>query len=185
MPTYHRLAAVICLASSVLGARCDAQSEENPAPAPPSAASTPNSLPAVRRTLREFDRFLDHHPLLEDQLRLDPSLVTNRGFLEKNLELRDFLRANPGAVDGLKIYPRYFLNRALLREASGPLPFQEFAPLRDLFQQQPKLEHALVRRPALIRDPAFLQSNSVLHDVLRQHPALARVFLPAASTNPK
>ena len=69
-----------------------------------------------------------------------------------------------------------------VREASGPLPFQEFSPLRELFQQQPKLEHALVGRPALIRDPVFLKSNPTLHDVLRAHPALARVFLPLAST---
>jgi hypothetical protein len=143
-------------------------------PAPP-----PNSLSAVQRALREFDRFLDHHPLLENQLRVNPQLTTNREFLASNTELSDFLRANPNVVPGLKTYPRYFLNRALLRQASAPLQFSEFAPFRDLFQRQPKLEQELTANPELIRDPAFLESHPALRDVLVQHEPLGRVFLPS------
>jgi hypothetical protein len=136
----------------------------------------------LRRSLREFDRFLDHHPLLENQLRLNPQLVTADSFLKENLELRDFLHANPNAIEGLKIYPRYFLHRALIRLASGPLSFRDLAPIDELFLQSPKLEEVLTRKPELIRDPAFLESNAVLRDCLIQHAVLARVFLGQSET---
>jgi len=148
------------------------------APAPATgAAPTSGSRPDVRRALREFDRFLDHHPLLEDDLRLDPQLTADRAFLEKNPELRDFLHANPNVAAGLKTYPRYFLNRALLRQASAPLSFAELAPFKALFQAQPELEQALKESPESIRDPLFLAAHPALHEVLLGHPALAQVFL--------
>ena len=174
-----KLSVAVFMAAQMLGwVTCAQALGVSGAPAPSPAPPLPNSLPAVRRALREFDRFLDHHPLLEDQLRLDPSLTANKAFLKKNPELRDFLRANPNVVEGLKVYPRYFLNRALLRQASAPLPFAEFAPLRDLFLQQPKLEQELTANPESIRDPVFLESHAALRDCLVQHAALARVFLP-------
>jgi hypothetical protein len=92
--------------------------------------------------------------------------------------LSDFLRANPNVAEGLKTYPRYFLNRALMRQASAPVSFRELAPFKDLFPEQPKLEQELAENPELIRDPAFLESHAALRDFLVQHPVLARVFLP-------
>jgi hypothetical protein len=166
------------MAAQVLGWITYARAGE-PAPSAASPSSPPpNSLPAAQRALREFDRFLDHHPLMEDRLRLDAQLTANPDFLKKNPELRDFLRANPNVTEGLKAYPRYFLNRALLRQASAPLPFSEFAPIRDLFQQQPNLEQELKANPESIRDPAFLESHPALRDVLVQHEPLGRAFLP-------
>jgi len=146
---------------------------------PPPPSSTPaSSLSDVRRSLRDFDRFLDHHPLLEDRLRLLPQLTIDMTFLETHPELRDFLRVNPNVTEGLKAYPRYYLNRALLRQASAPVSFHDLGALKDLFQLQPKLEQELNENPELIRDPGFLETHAVLRDFLIQHPALARVFLP-------
>jgi hypothetical protein len=148
--------------------------------APPAAAPLLDSRPAVRRALREFDRFLDHHPLLEDRLRLDSQQITSKAFLEKYPELSDFLRANPNVVEGLKVYSRYFLNRALMRQASAPVTFHELAPLKDLFQEQPKLEQELKENPESIRDPVYLESHPALRAFLVQYPALGGVFLPAS-----
>jgi hypothetical protein len=133
----------------------------------------------VRRALREFDRFLDHHPLLEDRLRLDPKLTTDNSFMKENPELGIFLKANPNIAEGLTIYPRYYINRALLRQANAPVPFRELAPFKELFQQHPDLEKELTKNPELIRDPAFLDSHAALRDFLVQHPTLAQVFLPS------
>ena len=176
--TTAKLTMAVFMAAQVLGWITYAQAGEPAPSATPPSAPPANSLTAVRRALREFDRFLDHHPLMEDRLRLNPQLTVNSDFLGKNPELRDFLRANPNVSEGLKAYPRYFLNRALLRQASAPLAFAEFAPLRDLFQQQPKLERELEQNPESIRNPLFLESHPALRDVLEQHESLARVFLP-------
>jgi hypothetical protein len=174
-----KLTVALLTAAQMLGWISYAQASESPgSTAPPPPPPPPDSRSAMREALREFDRFLDHHPVLEDQLRLDPQLIASRAFAEKNPGLRDFLRANPNASEGVKLYPRYFLYRALLRQASAPVPFKELAPFRELFQQQPKLEQELTENPELIRDPAFLESHPALRDCLIQHPALARVFLP-------
>ncbi|MCX6955314.1 MAG: hypothetical protein NTV51_24430 [Verrucomicrobia bacterium] len=177
--SFSRLAAVMLMAAQVLGWVVDAQAAE---PAATEAAAAPEPRAAVRRALREFDRFLDHHPLQENQLRLNPALTASPSYLARNPELRDFLRANATVGEGLKVYPRYFLNRALLRQASAPLSFAELAPLRDVFLQQPAIEQELVKAPDLIRSPDFLTAHPVLRECFVQHPALARVFLPVTVT---
>ena len=144
------------------------------------AETPPGSRSGVRRALREFDRFLDHHPLLEGQLRLGPGLTASPAFLDENPELRDFLRANPRILEGLKIYPRYFLNRALLRQACVPVSFVELAAFKELFRQYPALELELGRDPESIRNPGFLNARPPLRDFLVQHPVLGRAFLPSS-----
>ena len=146
---------------------------------------TPESIVECRRALREFDRFLDHNPLLEDELRLDPQLTTSAAFLGKTPLLSNFLSTNPRVADGLKIYPRYFLNRALLRQASIPLSFSSLAPFKDLFLQHPELQAELTKTPESIRDPAFLDSHPTLRGVILLHPALAEAFLPASALSAK
>jgi hypothetical protein len=146
----------------------------------PGAGIPPQPPEAARQALREFDRFLDHHPMLEDELRLDPRRVSDPGYLQKNPRLEEFMRANPEVTVGLGSYPRYFLNRALLRQASAPVTFTELAPLKEIFLREPALELELNKNPAAIRDPGFLQSHPDLSDVLSRNPALARVFLPPA-----
>lgn len=170
---------IVLLAAQMLGGAVYTRADEPAGSTAPSTTPPPaTSPPEVRRALREFDRFLDHHPLLEDQLRLNPPLSVNKQFLESNPELRNFLGANPKIAEGLTIYPRYYLNRALLRQASAPVSFRELGALKDLFQQQPKLEQELTVNPEAIRNPAFLEAHPALRDFLVQHPALARVFLP-------
>jgi hypothetical protein len=128
--------------------------------------------------LREFDRFLDHHPLLEDELRLNPALRTDAHFLTANPDLRTFLATMPELPAALHTYPRYFLYRALLREAFAPLKHSEIAHLGELLDKDPALERLLVHRPAAIRDAPFLAAHTSLRDFLQTHPPLDRVFLP-------
>jgi hypothetical protein len=138
----------------------------------------PVDVTEQRRALREFDRFLDHHPLLEDELRLSPALRTDTRFLAANPDLRGFLVTMPELPAALQTYPRYFLYRALLREALAPLKHSEIARLGDLLDQEPALERSLIRRPAAIRDAPFLAAHASLRDFLQTHPPLDRVFLP-------
>ena len=185
-PTTAKLTMAVVMATPIVSSTACAQTDANPArPVPAPAPPPPSALPVVQRALREFDRFLDHHPVLEDQLRLDAGLVASSAFLEKSPELRDFLKANVNVAEGLKVYPRYFLNRALLRQASAPLTFKELAPFKDLFQREPGLERELIENPELIRDPAFLQSHAALHALFVEQPALARVFLPTTVSPPQ
>jgi len=185
-PALLKLSFAVLTAAQMLGLITYARaSEPVESPKPPTAPPPANSVPAGRRALREFDRFLDHHPLLESRLRLDASLTGDRAFLDENPELAGFLRDNPTVADGLKIYPRYYLNRALIQQASAPLSLRELAPLRELFREEPGLERTLTENPELIRDQGFLASHSSLHECLVQHAVLSRVFLPRVNPSPQ
>jgi len=167
------LLASACLLGAIPIARGAHNAGVETSPAP---SLSDNSRTLVRRALREFDRFLDHHPLMEEQLRQSPQLTADATFLDKSPELEEFFAANPKVVEGLAVYPRYFLNRALMRQASAPVTFADLAPFKELFQQQPALQVELNRNPELVRDPAFQQSHPALINFFGQHPALARVF---------
>ncbi|MEO6996211.1 MAG: hypothetical protein ABI273_21590 [Lacunisphaera sp.] len=138
------------------------------------------SAPAVRRTfhraLREFDRFLDHHPLPEDDLRINPTLITDRSYLGQHTELNEFLAANPEVLRGLRVYPRYYLFRALLRQASIPVRYSEIAQLKRVFDIQPEVENALNRDPESIRSPTFLRAHAPLYDFINTHAILRNAF---------
>ena len=175
---FFRMALVALAVSQLAGLATSARAGYPAVPTAPPA----DSRREIRRALREFDRFLDHHPLLEDQLRRDPSLPASPDFLEKAPELLSFLQANPDVSAGLRLYPRYFLFRALQRQASGPVSFRELGSFKDLFEQQPTLQHELNENPELVRDPQFLESHPALRAFLNQHPALAQVFLAAAAS---
>jgi len=169
-PRVRPYLALALMAAQLLGWITLARASEPP--------PTPAPMTVVRRSLREFDRFLDHHPLVEDDLRLDPALTGDNAYLKKHPELHDFLGANPDVIRGLKHYPRYFLYRALLRQANAPLRYSEIAQLRAVLDEQPALERALTENPEAIRDPAFLHEHPLLRDFLDQHAELGQVFLP-------
>jgi len=138
----------------------------------------PAQLAAVHHALREFDRFLDHHPLLEYELRQDPALVRDEEYLHKNTDLGEFFAENPQVVPGLQYYPRYFLYHALLQQARAPLRYAEVAQLKDVLDQHPGVEQALRENPELIRDETFVHGHGPLADFLLHHPQLSDVFLP-------
>jgi hypothetical protein len=148
-------------------------------PMPPSP-----ELVMIRHALREFDRFLDHHPLIEDDLRLNPRLVNEENFLSRNSELKAFVQGNPAIRTALTTYPHYFLYRALMREASAPLRYADIAQLKDLLDREPALETTLAQHPAAIRDPSFLEAHADLKHFLEQHPSLENVFLVSQDTSP-
>ncbi len=166
---FAQLAAAALVAAQLPGWIPSARGADAPPPAPGTA---------IHHSLRELDRFLDHHPLIEDELRLDPSLIGNATFLEQHEELRDFIGANPGVIQELSRHPRFFLYRALLQQASEPLRFFDIAQLGEVLDGQPALERALAQKPELIRDPAFLREHALLGDFLERHPVLGRAFLP-------
>jgi hypothetical protein len=136
------------------------------------------ALHQAHRLLRQLDRFLDHHPLMENDLRLEPKVMTDRQYLGGHPDLQAFLAANPDIVRTLQLEPRHFLHRALLREASVPLKYSEVAQLDPFFETHPAIEREIVQNPAHIRDREYLRLHPALADYLVQRPLLNRVFQP-------
>jgi hypothetical protein len=149
------------------------------------ASALAERRPSAADATRALDRFLDHHPLLEEKLRVSPGLVHDADFLVQNPELRDFARSNPEAVTALNADPRHLLYRALFRQANASLHLREFEVFGELFDHEPPLERALSENPECIRDPEFVKRHLALKEFLLQRPRLAAVFStpPSAKEN--
>jgi hypothetical protein len=184
LATFRRNFAQLALFAlfSALGFLPRIEASDEPHPASPPPAAVTDQRQAAFQLLRELDRFLDHHPLIENDLRVRPSLLENAAYLGKNPALRQFVAANPDVGAALKSTPRHFLHRALLREANVPLKWSEVAQLDPFLNQFPAIEQQLVRNPALIRAAQFLEARPRLREFLEQNAALARGFRPAASS---
>jgi hypothetical protein len=154
------------------------------APAVADTAVPDESLHQAHRLLRELDRFLDHHPLLENDLRRNPSLLADRQYLGEKPELQNFLTVNAGVIRALQMEPRHFLHRALLRQANAPLKYSEVSQLDPFLSEQPAIERDLIEDPARIQEPAYLKLHPPLGDFLAQHPLLFRVFPPEPAGQP-
>jgi hypothetical protein len=165
-----------------LGALPRIEASDEPRPNPPPPAAITDQRRGAYELLRELDLFFDHHPLTENDLRVRPSLLENPAYLEKNPALHQFVAANPEVGAALKSVPRHLLHRALRREANVPLTWSEVAQLDTFLNQNPAIEQQLVRDPALIRAPKFLEGRPRLREFIEQDAVLAHGFLPTASS---
>src|SRR6516165_6814985 len=60
--------------------------------------------------LSRFDRVLDDHREIAEQLREDPSLANNKQFLKDHPAFESYLRQNPDIRDALKDNPNAFMS---------------------------------------------------------------------------
>jgi hypothetical protein len=66
---------------------------------------------ADRRDVASFDRFLDDHREIGEQVRKDPSLLDNRNFVQNHPILQTYLRDNPGVRDQTRQDPGAFMRQ--------------------------------------------------------------------------
>ena len=66
---------------------------------------------ADRREVANFDRFLDGHREIAEQVRKDPSLLDNRNFVQNHPALQTYLQDNPGVRDQLRQNPNAFMRQ--------------------------------------------------------------------------
>src|SRR5260370_7365774 len=65
----------------------------------------------TRGELARFDRFMDSHPEIAEQLRRDPSLVKNEEFVEKHPALQEYLQQHPGVREEITENPNGFMRQ--------------------------------------------------------------------------
>jgi hypothetical protein len=58
-----------------------------------------------------FDEFLDRHPAIDRDLRRDPRLVDNNGYVRSHPELAQYLRSHPEIRQDLRQHPDRFMRR--------------------------------------------------------------------------
>src|SRR6266567_1017645 len=65
----------------------------------------------TRGELASFDRFMDSHPEMAEQLRRDPSLVTNAEFVKNHPALQEYLQQHPGVREEITENPNRFMRQ--------------------------------------------------------------------------
>lgn len=148
---------------------------------------------ANQREAVGFDRFLDQHREIGEQVRRDPSVCDNPKFVDSHPALQAYLQDNPGVRDQLRQDPNAFIrladadNRDLNRDAGArdndafrrdanrdALNLDRFLDNhREIGEQVRKNPSLLDNRSFVDSHPAlqaYLQDNPGVRDQLRQDP---------------
>ena len=148
---------------------------------------------ASQREAVDFDRFLDQHREIGEQVRKDPSLCDNAKFVDGHPALKTYLQDHPGVRDQLRQDPNAFMRRAdfdnrdLNRDAMGQnndafrrdanwdaMNFDRFLDNHREIAEQVRKDPSLCDNPKFVDGhpalEAYLQDNPGVRDQLRQDP---------------
>jgi hypothetical protein len=155
---------------------------QNPTTQSPSAQDHDNVRQAqdrdtTRQELASFDRFLDSHREIAEQLRKEPALVDNQQFLKEHPALQTYLQEHPGVREELKENPsafmlqedRYDRNE---NDRERDTNRRELANFDKFLDSHRETAEQLRRDPSLVNNQQFLKEHPALQTYLQQHPAV-------------
>ena len=131
-----------------------------------------------------FNRFLDDHREIGEQVRKNPTLCDDRDFVRNHPALADYYRDNPGVRDQLRQDPNAFMRQADLygrdsnfgdRDAGGQDrdTFRRDAANFDRFLNDHREIAEQVRKdPSLLDSRSFVQNHPVLQAYLQDNPGV-------------
>lgn len=175
-----RLHCVILLtfAAGVLVAPLSAQSPSTQS----QSTATPDRDDANRRQLTSFDKFLDSHPEIAEQVRKDPSLVDNQEFVQQHPDLRQYLQQHPEIRQELSQNPNGFMrqeDRFDRREDRGrdrDVTRAELANMDRFLDSHPEIAEQLRKDPSLVDNKQFVQSHAPLQQFLADNPGVREEY---------
>src|SRR6266852_2747857 len=142
--------------------------------------SIPQDNDTTRGEIASFDRFMDSHPEMAEQLRRDPSLVTNEEFVENHPALQEYLQQHPGVREEITENPNRFMRqeqRVDRREdrrdndrRDNDTTRGELASFDRFMDSHPEIAEQLRRDPSLVTNHEFVKNHPALQEYLQQHP---------------
>jgi hypothetical protein len=128
-----------------------------------------------RRDVVEFDRFLDTHREIAEQVRKDPSLADNRQFVQSHPALQDYLRDNPGVRDQLAQNPNAFMHREDRLDAGQhwndrDAAHQHMASFGEFLGSHHDIREDVTKNPSVVKDREYVQNHPELGGYLKAHP---------------
>src|SRR5580698_851031 len=132
---------------------------------------------ANREELATFNRFLDSHREIADQLRKDPSLVDNREFLTNHPALQTYLQDHPAAREAIRQNPDAVMraeDRLDRRDDNQDRDAnrEELANFDRFLDSHREIAEQVRKNPALVDDREFVTNHPALETYLRDHPAV-------------
>ena len=150
-------------------------------PAAVSAQSLPvqnqdqNTDNPTRQQLAAFDRFLDNHPEIAEQLQKNPALINNKTFVQNHPALEQFMLGHPelrqefeqNSVAFMRDEDRYehWQNGQEQRAR-----FEELFNMDKFLNGHPETADQLKKNPSLLDDPQFIASHPALQQFLSDYP---------------
>jgi phage-related protein len=126
---------------------------------------------AARRDLVEFNRFLDSHPEIAEQLRKDPSLADNQQFLKTHDALQAFLREQPSIREQLRENPNAFMRQEDAFDRDNRRDHDErMASFKGFLGGHANISEELSKDPTLIKNHEYVQNRPELEAYLNAHP---------------
>lgn len=150
----------------------------------PTSARSQNMAPQDRDDnvrqwqLADFDRFLDNHPEVAEQMRKDPSLVNNQEFVERHPQLQEYLQQHPEIREEISQNPNGFMHqeqrydRREDQSRDRDVNRGELANMDRFLDSHPEIAEQLRRNPTLVNDQRFVANHSALQQFLADHPGV-------------
>ncbi|MGC2333740.1 MAG: hypothetical protein WA581_19975 [Candidatus Acidiferrales bacterium] len=130
-----------------------------------------------RRDLAQFDRFLDSHREIAEQVRKNPSLANNREFVENHPALQDYLRDNPGVRDEIRQDPNTFMHQEDRFDASQhwgdrDAAHQHMASFGEFLESHQNIRADVTKDPSMLKNREYVQNHPELDGYLSAHPEM-------------
>jgi hypothetical protein len=128
-----------------------------------------------RRQLADFNRFLDDHREIAEQVRKDPRLADDREFVQNHPALDTFLRNNPGVRDDLRQDPNAFMHQEDRLNMGENRDFRDarhdhMADFGGFLGDHRDIARDLDRDPESVKNREFVQNRPDLDKYLSAHP---------------
>jgi hypothetical protein len=132
---------------------------------------------ANREELANFDRFLDSHREIAEQVRKNPSLVDDREFVTNHPALQTYLQDHPAVREQLRQNPNAFMqeeNRLDRREVDRDRDANhaELANFDRFLNSHREISEQLRKDPSLVDNREFVTNHPALQTYLQDHPAV-------------
>ncbi|MGA9510620.1 MAG: hypothetical protein WBV55_18510 [Candidatus Sulfotelmatobacter sp.] len=187
-PLGHCCLILLAIAAVVVAAPVKTQSQ-NMQPqnmqsqkAQPQNMATPDRDDATRRQLASFDSFLDSHPEVAEQLRRNPSLINDQGFVEKHPQLQQYMQQHPEIREELSQNPNAFMHqedrfdRHEDHAGDRDVTRGELANMDRFLDSHPEIAEQLRKDPSLVDNKEFVKNHSALQQFLADHPGVREEY---------
>src|SRR5215469_6017437 len=140
----------------------------------------------TRRELASFDKFLDGHREIAEQVRKNPSLVDNQQFLKDHPALQAYVQQHPEVREELKENPNAFMsaeNRYERNEDANrrgtdrdqnqgdrDIARRELASFDKFLDGHREIAEQVRKNPSLVDNQQFLKDHPALQAYVQQHP---------------
>ena len=128
-----------------------------------------------RRDLAQFNRFLDGHREIAEQVRRDPSLLDKRDFVQSHPALQDYLRDNPSVRDEIRQDPNAFMHQEDRFNAgehwdNRDAASRHMASFGEFLGSHQDIRSDVTKDPSVVKDREYVQNHPELDGYLNAHP---------------